>query len=64
MQLPDEVITNHIKYKMLQTQFNLCYNDAQEVGIDCDWQRKNWKDFMSSCSEIFIHTLQLLINWN
>jgi len=31
MQLPDEVIVNHTKYKMLQTQFNLFYNDALEV---------------------------------
>ncbi|XP_066921932.1 E3 ubiquitin-protein ligase Bre1-like [Clytia hemisphaerica] len=40
MQLPDEVIINHTKYKMLQTQFNLCYNDAQEIRRHCEEARK------------------------
>lgn len=40
MQIPDEIIVNHTKYKMLQTQFNLCYNDAQEIRKSCEEARK------------------------
>ncbi|XP_057295387.1 E3 ubiquitin-protein ligase BRE1A-like [Hydractinia symbiolongicarpus] len=40
LEISDEAVVNSTKYKMLQTQFNLLYNDAQVIRKNCEDARR------------------------
>ena len=46
-EIPDELVVNTTKYKMLQTQFNLLFNDAQTVGNIFLCYHKNFKQMIT-----------------
>ena len=61
-EIPDELVVNTTKYKMLQTQFNLLFNDAQTVGnISLCYHKKFGQGWLLSFNEykMLYHQLTL-----